>query len=117
MKDLPDKLERLCMGQNSAKSSHSRLIAMNGLFRYLAALLPIVLTLGGWQLSVFLFEHLGCQGDIKHMKPCFAGGIDLLPVLGVGQFWLPLASLVTGPISFALVVKVIVHNAATRRSR
>jgi len=89
---------------------------MNGWPRYLVALLPIVLKLGGWQLSVFLFEHLGCQVDIKHMKPCFAGGIDLLPMLGVGLFWFSLASLVTGPISFALVVKVIAHDAAARRS-
>jgi hypothetical protein len=27
----------------------------------------------------FLYHHLGCQGNIKKLALCFAGGVDLLP--------------------------------------
>lgn len=74
--------------------------------KYLLASLPAVVTLGGWQLALHLFDSLGCQGDIKHLQPCLAGALDLRPWFGLGLFWFPLASLLTFPLSVGLVTKV-----------
>jgi hypothetical protein len=60
--------------------------------KYFMALLPAVVTVGGWQAIWLVFNLFGCHGDIKHMQPCFAGPIDLLPLMAFGLFWLPLAS-------------------------
>lgn len=89
--------------------------SLNTPLRYLLALLPVLLTIGGWQLTLIAPEHFGCEGDIKHLWNCYLGSFNLLPVLAVGLFWLPLASLVTGPVSFALVVKMLVRDVAERR--
>lgn len=74
--------------------------------KYVLALLPAIATLGGWQLDVHLFDSFGCQGDIKHLQPCLAGTLDLRPWFGLGLFWLPLASLLSIPLSAGLVTKV-----------
>lgn len=78
--------------------------------KYIIVLLPVTLTLGTWQLATFLFQHFNCQGDIKHMRDCYAGNLNLLPLMEIGLFWAPLLSFVTGPISFALFVKAAVGD-------
>lgn len=72
--------------------------------RYLVALLPAAATVGGWQVAQWAFEYFGCQGDIKHMRPCLVGPVDLLPLMGLGLFWLPIASLLTVPISIWMLI-------------
>jgi hypothetical protein len=86
-------------------------------WRYLLALLPAAVTLGGWQLALFGFYFFGCQGDIKHMKPCFAGGVGLLPFMGIGLFWFPLLSFMTVPASVGLLTSVAIQQAKSKNAR
>jgi len=74
--------------------------------RYVLALIPAALTLGGWQLAVAAYDFFGCQGNLKNLAPCYAGTINLLPWLGIGLFWLPLLSYVTVPVSVWLLINV-----------
>jgi hypothetical protein len=85
-------------------------------FKYLIALTPILVTVGGWQLAVHVFEGLGCQGDIKHLQPCLIGTIDLRPWFGIGLFWFPLASFVATPLSVGWLTKVAITHRKSRIS-
>jgi len=74
--------------------------------RYALALIPTAITLGGWQLAVWAFGYLGCQGNIKELAPCHAGSFNLLPWLGIGLFWCPLLSFLTVPVSALFLIYV-----------
>ena len=85
--------------------------------RYALAMLPSLVTVGGWQLAIGAYDYFGCQGSIKSLQPCFAGPVDLLPWLGLGLFWLPLLAFVAVPASALLLVLVGVrHYAQSRRA-
>lgn len=84
--------------------------------RYLFAAAPAVVSIGGWLLAHWAFQFLGCHGDIKHMQSCFAGGFDLLPVFGVGLFWLPLLSVLTVPLSVWFLGKTLEAHVQSRRT-
>jgi hypothetical protein len=67
---------------------------------------------------LFAFDLYGCQGDIKHTKPCFAGGINLLPFMGgLGLFWLPLLSFIAVPTSVGLLTSVAIKHAKSKNAR
>lgn len=83
--------------------------------KYLMALLPVCLTLGVWGIAMLLVEQLDCQGGLKHLKPCYLAGIDITSFLGLGLFWAPLLSVVTGPVSFAFLGKAIIDDVRQRR--
>jgi hypothetical protein len=72
--------------------------------KYFLALLPAAITVGGWQAALFAWDFFGCQGNLKNMQPCFAGSISLLPFMGLGLFWLQLASYVTVPVSIWMLI-------------
>ena len=74
--------------------------------KYILALLPAAITVGLWQLAWLAFNAFDCHGDIKHMQHCYAGPLNLLPFIEFGLFWMPLASLITGPAS-ALMLLVV----------
>lgn len=74
--------------------------------KYLLALLPIIVTAGGWLLAILAFDHFGCAGNLKDMQPCYAGSFNLLPLLGIGLFWCQLLLWVAVPLSFWLLLKV-----------
>jgi hypothetical protein len=74
--------------------------------RYALAILPVAITGGGWLLATFAFQHFGCTGNIKYMRPCFAGSINLLPFLGFGLFWCQLLLWFAIPWSFWQALKV-----------
>ena len=86
--------------------------------KYFLALLPAAITVGVWQLTWVAFNVFGCHGDIKHMRHCFAGPIDLLPFMELGLFWMQLASLIAVPVSALMLLFVGVrhigfHNGAS----
>lgn len=74
--------------------------------RYFLAASPALVTFGGWQLALWAYEHFGCQGSLKYLKPCFVGSINLLPWLGIGLFWCQLLLWVLGPVSAGLLLSV-----------
>jgi hypothetical protein len=86
--------------------------------KYFLAFLPAAITVGVWQAAVLAFDVFGCHGDVKHMQHCFAGPIDLLPFMVFGLFWMPLASLITVPVSALMLIfvgarHIGVHNGAS----
>jgi len=74
--------------------------------QYLVALLPAVITVGGWQLAIWIYDYFGCQGHLKNLQPCFVGSVNILPFLGFGLFWCQLLMFIALPLSFWLVIKV-----------
>lgn len=55
--------------------------------KYLLAALPPFLLYGGWKLASWAYINFHCQGNIKGLQPCYAGSIDIAPLLGIGLFW------------------------------
>ena len=53
------------------------------ILRYFFALLPAIVTFDGWRLAVWAYDFFACQGGLKNLAPCFAGGVNILPALGV----------------------------------
>ncbi|MCE4539443.1 hypothetical protein LXT12_19520 [Pelomonas sp. P7] len=88
---------------------------MNIYLRYVLAGLPAIVTFGGWQLAVWAYEHFGCSGNLKALAPCFAGGVNLLPLLGIGLFWCQLLLWVAVPISLWLMLWVYSRHHVQRR--
>ena len=83
-------------------------------YQYLAAALPAIVTVGGWQAAAWAFDYLGCRGDIKHLEPCFAGGVNLMPAIGFGLFWCQLVMWICVPISGGKLVGVASRKIAAR---
>jgi hypothetical protein len=75
--------------------------------KYLFALSPAIIPVGGWQLAIWAYSYFGCQGNLKNLQPCFAGTVNILPFLGFGLFWCQLAIYVALPLSFWLIINVI----------
>lgn len=74
--------------------------------KYFLALLPAILTVGWWQMAVWAYGHFGCEGNLKSLQPCFAGGVNILPALGFGLFWCQLLAWICAPISLWLLIEV-----------
>jgi hypothetical protein len=74
--------------------------------QYLLAMLPAIVTVGGWQLAVWAYKYFGCQGSLKNLQSCFVGDADLLPFLGLGLFWCWLLMWLAVPGSFWLLIEV-----------
>lgn len=85
------------------------------LYQYLKALLPALVTIGGWQAAAWAFHYVGCTGNIKYLQSCFAGSMDIMPVVGLGLFWCQILSPVCVPISGGLVLGVLARQIAARR--
>jgi hypothetical protein len=79
---------------------------MSWFLRYMLALLPATVTLGGWLLAIWAYEYFDCQGNLKNLAPCSADTIELLPWLGIGLFWCQLLSYITVPVSAWLLFNV-----------
>jgi len=75
--------------------------------KYIVALLPAIITMVGWQSAIWAYAYFGCQGNLKHLQPCFAGSVNIVPFLGFGLFWCQLLMFVALPLSFWLVIKVV----------
>ncbi len=73
---------------------------------YVAALLPALVTVGWWQWAVWAYDYYGCQGGLKNLQPCFAGGVSIIGKLGIGLFWCPILSWVCVPLSLYLLLAV-----------
>jgi hypothetical protein len=74
--------------------------------KYFFALLPAILTVGGWQMAVLAYGYFGCEGNIKNLQPCLAGGVNIVPALGLGLFWCQMLAWVCAPISLGLLLGV-----------
>jgi hypothetical protein len=81
-------------------------------YRYLLALLPALLTVGGWQAATWAFDYFGCAGNIKDLQPCFAGGVDIMPGIGFGLFWCQVLSWICVPISGGKFLGVLARQIA-----
>jgi hypothetical protein len=81
-------------------------------WKYLLALLPAILTVGGWQAAVWAFDYFGCAGDIKHLQPCFAGGVDIMSAVGFGLFWCQILTWICVPISGGKFLGVLARQIA-----
>lgn len=77
------------------------------ILRYFFALLPAIVTFGGWRLAVWAYDFFACQGGVKNLAPCFAGGVNILPALGVGLFWCQLLSWICVPVSGWLLIRLV----------
>jgi len=82
------------------------------LWKYVLALLPAVLTLGGWQAAVWAFDYFGCTGNIKDLQPCFAGGLDVNVAIGIGLFWCQILSWICVPVSIGTFLGVMSRQIA-----
>lgn len=82
----------------------------------MGVLMPVVVTVGGWQLALWAYEHFGCQGGIKNLEPCFAGDVNILPLLGIGLFWCQILSWLTVPISAGLLAAVAAKHFKAKSS-
>ena len=61
----------------------------------------------GRQVAFWASEELGCGGDVKHLHACEFAGVDLLPIMGIGLFWLPVLAILSLPVSLWVVGKAI----------
>jgi hypothetical protein len=55
--------------------------------RILIALLPLAITLGGWQFSLWLNDLLGCQSVGKDPQPCIVLGANIQGPLAFTSWW------------------------------
>jgi hypothetical protein len=85
-------------------------------FRYLIALLPVVVTVGGWKLAVWAYANFSCQGNLKSLEPCFWGSINLTPWIAIGLFWCQLLSWVAAPLSLLLFLNVFLKHIEARQN-
>jgi hypothetical protein len=85
--------------------------------KYIFALLPAAVTVGGWQGAVWAYDHFHCQGGLKDLKPCFAGRVDILLYLGLGLFWCQLFAWIAVPISLWCIFSLILHQAFPQSKR
>jgi hypothetical protein len=53
----------------------------------IVSLLPLAITLGGWQLSLWLNDVLSCQSVGKEPLPCVLLGINIQPSLSLASWW------------------------------
>lgn len=70
------------------------------------AVIPPALFFSLWKLGVFSYHYFGCQGNIKNLAPCSAGGIDLLPWLGFGMFWSHILFWLSLPVSAFFLIDI-----------
>jgi hypothetical protein len=84
------------------------------ILRYFFALLPAIVTLGSWKLAVWAYGFFACQGGLKNLAPCFAGGVNILPALGIGLFWCQLLTWICVPISGWLLIRIVAERFAQR---
>ena len=81
-------------------------------YQYLLALLPALITVGGWQAAAWAFDYFGCSRNIKNLQPCFAGGVDIVPAIGLGLFWCQMLSWICVPISGGQFLGVLARQIA-----
>jgi hypothetical protein len=81
--------------------------------KYVAALLPAIITVGGWQSAIWAYAYFACKGNLKSLQPCFAGSINIVPFLEFGFFWCQLLMFFALPLSFWLVIKVLAKQYRT----
>jgi hypothetical protein len=89
---------------------------MNWTCRYLLASLPAVVTVGGWQLARWAYNYFGCRSMPKGLEPCFAGSVEITPLVGFGLFWLQLLSWVCIPLAVWLLFAVYATHLKARRA-
>jgi hypothetical protein len=85
--------------------------------RYMLAWIPAVVTVGGWQLAQWAFVHFSCQFHMKSLAPCFAGTLNITPLLGFGLFWLQLLAWVCVPLSVWLTIVAYGKHLTALRDR
>jgi hypothetical protein len=82
------------------------------LWSYLFALLPALLTVGGWQAAAWAFDVFGCAGGGSELQPCLAGGMNIAPAIGFGLFWCQILSWICVPISGGKFLGVLARQIA-----
>jgi len=55
--------------------------------RIIVALLPLSITLGGWKLSVWLNDALGCMSVGKDPQPCMLFNVNIQQALSFVSWW------------------------------
>jgi hypothetical protein len=55
--------------------------------RIVASILPLVVTLGGWKLSIWLNDALGCESVGKDPHPCMVFGTNIQYGLSFASWW------------------------------
>ena len=66
--------------------------------------LPAAYTWAGWKFGVVAYDFFGCQGGMKNIPACFAGGTDFTPLVGHGFFLMIPCIFVATPISLWLLL-------------
>jgi len=74
--------------------------------KYFLASLPAIIAAGGWQGAVWAYSYFGREGNLKNLQPCFAAGLNILPLLGFGLFWCQLLTWIAVPISLWLFIEI-----------
>lgn len=87
------------------------------LVKYVAALLPALVTVGWWQWAVWAFVHYGCIDTGKNLQPCFADGVNITGMIGLGLFWCQILSWVCVPLSLCLLFAVFIRHGGRDQRR
>ena len=86
--------------------------------RYIISLLPLAFIGGAIFLVEWAVKTFNCSARGKDLLPCFAHGMDITPLLGIGLFWCKLLLPVAWFISVPWVVYVAIsHVQAIRKSK
>lgn len=75
--------------------------------RYLLSALPAAYTGAGWKLGVIAYDFFGCQGGMKNIHECLAGGIDFTPLVGYGIFLMIPCTFIATPLSLWLLLNTV----------
>ena len=88
---------------------------MTWMSKYIAAAAPPVIFFALWKLGIFSYHYFECQGNIKNLAPCYAGGFDLLPWLGFGMFWSPILFWLSLPVSAFFLIDTGAKHIGSKR--
>ncbi len=89
---------------------------MTWVMKYTLTAIPPVLFFALWKLAAFFYGHFNCQGDLKSLAPCSAGGFDLQLFLGIGLFWGQLIFWLSLPVSAYFLISVGAKHVGSKQT-
>lgn len=75
--------------------------------RYLLSVFPGTYTWAGWKLGVIAYDFFGCQGGMKNIHACLAGGTDFTSLVGHGFFLMIPCIFIATPLSLWLLLNTV----------
>lgn len=75
--------------------------------RYLLSIIPSAYTWAGWKLGVVAYDFFGCQGGMKNIHACLAGGTDFTSLVGHGFFLMIPCIFIATPLSLWLLLNTV----------